>query len=81
MQSNENRPDGTDPARSIEAFSAPTWVALLPVSVIAVGSAEQPIERLLALQSVIAKGVHMATAVGQRRPRLRPHGLLRLRFR
>ena len=58
MHSDEYRSGGADPRKSEGAFSAPTWVALLPVSVVALGSAEQPVERLLMLQSAIAKGVH-----------------------
>jgi len=51
------------------AFRSPTWVVLLPVSVAYTGGApEQPVERLIALQSAIAKVVHLAALVARFRP-------------
>jgi len=55
--------------------------ALLPASIIAVGGVEQPIERLMVLQSAIAKAAHLATAVGRLRFRLPLNGLLGTRPR
>ncbi len=81
MKSNENRPRDTGFANSRGAFSAPASVALLPVSVVAFGSAEQPIDRLMALQSAVAKGVDLAWAVGRLRLKLPFRALVSLRFR
>jgi hypothetical protein len=59
----EHRADG--------AYRSPTWVVLLPVSVAYTGGGlEQPVERLMTLQSVIAKAVHLATLVSRFRPSL-----------
>jgi hypothetical protein len=77
MQLDEYPSDRTDFPQTERAFCAPAWIALLPVSVVALGSARQPIERLLGLQSAIAKGVYMVTAVRQIRLRLAFHGLLK----
>jgi hypothetical protein len=46
--------------------------ALLPVSIVAVGGVE-PVERLMTLQSAIARAVHLATCLGRLRLRL-PRG-------
>ena len=59
----ERRTDG--------AYQSPTWVVLLPVSVAYTGGGlEQHVERLMTLQSAIAKAVHLATLVARFRPRL-----------
>ena len=55
--------------------------ALFPASIVAVGGPEQPVERLMTLQSAIARAVHMATAVGRLRFRLPLTGIFRLRLR
>jgi hypothetical protein len=81
MQHDEIQPREGVPAKWETAPSTPVWSALLPVSVVALGSAEQPVERLLTLQSAIAKGVHLATVVARLRPTLRHAALPRLRFR
>ena len=44
--------------------------ALHPVAIVAVGGAQQPVGRLMALQSAIARAVHMAAALPQLRFRL-----------
>ncbi len=80
MQSNETRSCRSEPSGNDGAFRA-SWAALFPVSIIAIGAAEQPVERLLALQSAIAKAVHMATLVGRLRLRLPFNGLLGVRLR
>jgi hypothetical protein len=57
--------------------------ALLPASIVAVGEPEQPVERLMTLQSAIARAVQMASGLGEFRIRL-PRGRLlgfRLRLR
>jgi hypothetical protein len=52
--------------RSFEAKAGlPAGLALFPVSVVALGTPDRPVERLMGLQSAIAKGVHLATAIGQ----------------
>jgi hypothetical protein len=55
------RPDGdwthdTVSANSSGAFSAPAFVALLPVSVVALGSAKQPIDRLWTWSPLSSEG-------------------------
>jgi len=54
-----------DSSKSAKEFSDLASVALLPVSVVALGSEPQSVERLLWLQSAVAKGVHMAAVAGQ----------------
>jgi hypothetical protein len=77
MQSGECRRSG---AMSEAALSTPTWMALHPVSIVASGNTEAPVERLLALQSAISRVVHWATTLGQLR--LWPlRGMPRLRLR
>jgi hypothetical protein len=76
MQSDKYESDGTGTAPG-----TPAWIPLLPASIVAVGTPEQPLERLLTLQSAIARAVHLATVVGPLRPKLRLNGLSRLRFR
>jgi hypothetical protein len=53
--------------------------ALLPASTVAVGMPKQPVERLLTLQSAIARAVHLVTVVPRLRLRLPFNGLLRIR--
>ncbi len=76
MQSEKYESDGTGMARG-----TPAWILLLPASIVAVGAPEQPLERLLTLQSAIGRAVRLATVVGRLRPKLRLNGLLPLRFR
>jgi hypothetical protein len=65
MQSLDRRSAGTDP-RTLDAnLGLPASIALLPVSVATFGSPEQPVERLLGLQSAIARGVHALASLGQ----------------
>jgi hypothetical protein len=56
-------------------------MALLPASIVAVGGPEQPVERLMTLQSAIARAVHMASGLGQFRIRLLRGRLLGFRLR
>jgi hypothetical protein len=76
MQTNEHRPVESGPTASAQALRA-----FIPAAIVAVGSAEQPVERLLTLQSAIAKAVHTATKLGRLRLTLPRHILLNLRFR
>jgi hypothetical protein len=63
--------------RTDDAYKSPTWVVLLPVSVAYTGGGlEQPVERLMTLQSAIAKAVHLATLVARFRPRFLPNRLV-----
>ena len=55
--------------------------ALLPASIVAVGGPEQPVERLMTLQSAIAQAVHMASGLGQARIRLPRGRVLGFRLR
>ena len=81
MHSDEFHPNQADQPYSAATFGAPTWAPLLPPSIVAVGSADQPLERLLTLQSVIANAVHKVTLVGRLRPRMHLSGLVMVRFR
>jgi hypothetical protein len=65
MQSYEYQSSVADSPKSTKEFSNLTSVALLPVSVVAFGSEAQPVERLLRLQSAVAKGVHLTAIAGQ----------------
>ena len=65
MQPYEYQTGVADSSKSTKEFSDLASVALLPVSVIAFGSEAQPIERLLGLQSAVAKGVHLTAIAGQ----------------
>ena len=65
----ERRTDG--------AYKSPTWLVLLPVSVAYTGGGlEEPVERLMTLQSTIAKAVHLVTLVARFRPRFLPNRLV-----
>lgn len=60
---------------------AAAQTALLPASIVAVGGPEQPVERLMTLQSAIARAVHMASGWSQFRIRLPRGRLLGFRLR
>lgn len=55
--------------------------ALHPTAILAVGDTEPPVERLMGLQSALAKAVQFAVAAGKVRPRLSRISLLRYRLR
>jgi hypothetical protein len=81
MQSREHRGREANSDTSQAPPLTPSWAALVPASVVALGDAEQPVERLLPLQSAISQAVHLVTAIGQWRPRLRLSSLPNLRLR
>jgi hypothetical protein len=81
MKSHESRPPDTEPLNSRGGLSALAFAALHPVSVIASVSTNQPIERLMALQSAVARGVDLVIQAGRLRPRLSAHGWPRLQLR
>jgi hypothetical protein len=81
MQSVEHWSSRSQSYKSNGALSRSNWAALFPPSVVAVGAGEQPVERLLTLQSAIAKIVHMVTFAEQLRFRLPLNAFLRLRLR
>jgi hypothetical protein len=81
MQPNEHRPSPGGPTKFTQTLGKPAWVALTPASIVSVGSAEQPVERLLTLQSAIAKAAHAATTLCQLRLRHPLHAVLTFRFR
>ena len=58
--------------RADDAYKSPNWVVLLPVAVAWTGGPEQPVDRLVSLQSMIAKAVHLVTLVAQLRFRVSP---------
>jgi len=58
--------------RSDDAYESPNWVVLLPVAVAWTGGPEQPVERLMSLQSAIAKAVHLVTLLAHIRFRVFP---------
>src|SRR5260370_27217994 len=80
-QSQKTRSRTSTSASSDRALSPPAWAALLPHSIVALGSGEQPIKRLWALQSAVAKGVHLATTVWNLRLRRPFRAVLNVRFR
>jgi len=57
------------------------WTALVPAAIVAGSGAKQPVERLLSVQSAIARGAHLAMSLGQIRLRLPRHPSLRFRVR
>jgi hypothetical protein len=81
MRPDGDRPRDTESASSSGAFGAPAFVALLPASVVALGSAKQPVDRLMALQSAVARGVDLVTQAGRLRLSLSAHGWPRLQLR
>ena len=80
MGSDEDRLPNTGSATS-RGFNAPASVTLLPVSVVVFGSGDEPIERLMAMQSAIARGVDLVTRAGRIRLTLSAHGWPRLQLR
>jgi hypothetical protein len=65
MPSPDSWSAGTDP-RALDAKPGlPASIALLPASVAAFGSSEQPVERLIGLQSAIARSVHVLASIGE----------------
>ena len=64
-----------------QSVGRPGWAALIPAAIVAGSSAEPPVERLLTVQSAIARGVHLAMSLGQIRLRLPRHPSLRFRVR
>jgi hypothetical protein len=59
---------------------SPVWFPLVPASIVAVGNPEQPVGRLLTLQSAIARGVHLATSLDRLRLLASRHSLMSIRF-
>ena len=66
---------------STGAFHTLAPVMLLPVSIVALGSPEQPIDRLMALQSAVGRGVHFISNTGRIRLSLSADGWPRLQLR
>jgi hypothetical protein len=64
--------------RAVERAQGP---ALHSAAIIAVGNTEQPQERLMGLQSAVARAVQLVFSVGHWRLRLPQIGLLRPRHR
>ena len=81
MQPCEYQSGVADSSKSAKEFRDLASVALLPVSVVTFGSEPRPVERLLGLQSSVAKGVHMAAIAGQFCFRLTVRWLPSLGFR
>ena len=81
MYPDEYGPLGIAPANHDGFFGAPAPATLLPQAVIALGGAERPVERLMALQSAIARAVHLASPAGWPRLKLPRLGGTNLRFR
>jgi len=81
MQSDDCESGRTDPWETKAARRASVWLPPLPASIVAVGNPEQPLEQLPTLQSVIGRVVHLATAAGRLRPKLRFNALPSPRFR
>ena len=63
--------DRGHPVQPIGAKACPDWPSLIPTTVVTFGGTDQPIERLLTLQSAVARIVHMVSQIGQLRGLLR----------
>jgi hypothetical protein len=55
--------DRGHPVQPIGAKACPDWPSLIPTTVVTFGGTDQPIERLLTLQSAVAKIVHMVSEI------------------
>jgi len=80
MQSDDHRSYRADLRRLDGSSSAPISVALLPVSVVALGTPTAPVESLIGLQSGFNKLVLMLTSIRWPRPRQSLRRLLALRI-
>ena len=58
MRSDDHRTSRSQPLTLDATSGAADWAALLPVSVVALGTPAQPVERLLSVQSAINKVVN-----------------------
>ena len=81
MQTNDRGSGAGGAPQFGRSLGRPSWAGLIPAEIVAGGSAEQPVERLLTVQSAIASGVHLVMSLGQFRLRLPRHPSLRFRFR
>lgn len=70
MQPNSELTMQIDPAEAVVARSATDGLALIPVSVTALGTPARPIEQLMALQAALARVVDLLAAPRHIRPRL-----------
>jgi hypothetical protein len=70
-----------DPLESDTRGGAHAWFPLVPASIVAFGSPDRPVRRLLTLQSAVARCVHLATSLGPLRRGPSQHALLNPRFR
>jgi hypothetical protein len=81
MQSDDHRSDLPDLRSADGNYSVPTSVALLPVSVVALGTPTQPVEQVMSLQSGFNRLVRMVTSVKRPRPSQSLRRYLALRIR
>ena len=81
MHANDQGSGAGDEPEFGQSLGQPAWAALVPAAIVAGSGAEQPVERLLSVQSALARAVHLAMSLGQVRLRLPRYASLRLRFR
>lgn len=65
MQPDHNRDpwEHRDNESTAGQHGVPEWTALLPMGVVAFGAGKQPVERLLALQGALARGVGLIVSI------------------
>jgi len=81
MQANNQGSGAGGSPRAGQPLGQAAWAALVPAAIVAGSGAEQPVERLLSVQSAIARGVHLAMSLGQIRLRLPRHPAPQFRVR
>lgn len=70
MRSDNHQSYRADASKTDGTRGAPAWVALLPVSVVALGTPTQPVESLMTLQSGLNRLMRILTGVAW--PRWKP---------
>ena len=70
MSADEHR-DRKYPVDPIGTRACSDWASLMPTTIVTYGGINQPIERLLTLQSAVARMVHMVSQIAQLRGLLR----------
>ena len=70
MQANDQDSGAGGEPQLGQSRGQPAWAALVPAAIVAGSGADQPVERLLTVQSAIAKGVQLAMSLGRIRLRL-----------
>jgi hypothetical protein len=73
MNADQHRDRRAGPVAPMRASGCTDWPSLMPITIVTYGNGDtdQPIERLLTLQSAVARIVHMVSQIGQLRGLLR----------